>query len=197
MQTKTSSMTVAEFHAFTALPQNANKNFELLQGEVLEVPSPKKYHAMIVVRIAALLYLYMEANNVAGSVIGDNLDHQLGEENVLKPDVGFTSLAREAAVPAYPTIAPDLVVEVVSPSNTLHEFNAKMKIYFEHGTQLVWLVYPESKTVHVYERTEILEKPHIFILTVDDVIEGGNVLPGLKIQVGKFFPALPLKDDAL
>jgi Uma2 family endonuclease len=198
MQTRTRTMTVAEFRAFTELPENRDKDFELLEGEVIEVPSAKKYHMLVVGRIYVLLYMFLELNKIEGTVVADSLDHILGETSILKPDVGFTSMAREPVIPAYPTIAPDLVVEVVSPSNTMEEFAAKMQVFFAHGTRLVWLVYPKTKIVHVYERQQSAEKSDTFtILNADDTITGGEVLPGFTAKVSDFFPNLPLADDAL
>lgn len=197
MQTKARLMNVDEFRAFTELEDNRDKNFELRQGEVIEVPSPKKYHAMIVAQIIGLWFMYMKLNNITGTIIGDNLDHHLGNDSVLKPNVGYTSAAREPAIPGYPQVAPDLVVEIESPSNTLEKFKDKMKVYFEHGTQIVWLVYPKSKEIYVYERTNVIGKPKITPLNADDVIDGGNVLPGFSAKVSDFFPDVKLEEDAL
>jgi Uma2 family endonuclease len=197
MQTRTRTMTVEEFRAFTELPENRDKDFELLEGEVIEVPSAKQYHMLIVTEIIFLIKLFLKTHNLTGLVVGDNLDHELGSETVLRPDVGYTSAEREPIVLAYPNIAPDLVIEVVSPSNTLEEFKAKMRVFFEHGTRLVWLVYPKDRTVTVYERTENIDKPAIHSLTATDTITGGDVLPGFTAKVSDFFPTLPLADDAL
>jgi Uma2 family endonuclease len=197
MQTRTRTMTVAEFRTFTELPENRDKDFELLEGEVIEVPSPKEIHAWIVGEIAFLLRLFLRTQGIEGTVYHDNLDFVLSQNIVLKPDVSYTSAARKPKLLDYPVVAPDLVVEVVSPSNTLEEFEAKMKNYFEHGTQVVWLVYPKTRTIHVYVRGEILEKPTMFILTTDDTITGGDALPGFTAKVSDFFPNLPLADDAL
>lgn len=195
MQTKTRLMTVDEFRAFTELPENKDHRFELLQGEVIAVPSPKEVHAWIVYRIGLLLGLFLTTHGIDGTVYGDNLDFILGENIVLKPDVSYTSAARKPKLQDYPTVAPDLVVEVVSPSNTADEMLAKIQIFFQYGAQLVWLVYPKSKTVQIYTLGETPEKPNSITRMAGDLIDGGTVLPGFSAKVSDFFPPASLQGD--
>jgi Uma2 family endonuclease len=78
--------------------------------------------------------------------------------------------------------APDLVVEVLSPSDRMTQINRKLDHYFEHGTKLVWLVNLPKQQVHIYtpDSIEALTGPN-------DVLTGGAVLPGFKCKLGRIF----------
>jgi Uma2 family endonuclease len=106
------------------------------------------------------------------------------------PDVSFIArgrLRRRRGGERYPSIGPDLAVEVVSKSNTKAEIARKMREYFAAGTRLAWVVDPKTETVRVH-RT-----PRDFVvLKAGDVLDGGDVIPGLRILVKDLFE---LEDD--
>ena len=105
------------------------------------------------------------------------------------PDVAFTSWDRlpDHSVPqaSIPEVVPDLAVEIISLSNTRAEMSRKRREYFHAGVRLVWMVDPRARSVAVY--TSISEYK-----ILDDAmnLEGGNVLPGLEIELGKLFAEL-------
>jgi len=80
-------------------------------------------------------------------------------------------------------IGPDLAVEVISPNNKAGDIHLKVLQLLNAGTRLVWLVYPENRTVvaHTTEGATTLHE--------DDTLSGGDVLPGFEITVGDIFPA--------
>ncbi len=80
---------------------------------------------------------------------------------------------------------PNLAIEVVSPSNTAMEIEDKLQEYFAAGVQLVWVVYPRHRRIYVHESLTQLR-----ILQEQDDLEGGTVLPGFRLNVGKFFSVL-------
>ena len=81
--------------------------------------------------------------------------------------------------------APDLAVEVLSPSNTVREMEQKIDLYFGAGSRMVWIVSPERRTVSVY--TSPFE---VRILREQDTLEGGDVLPGFSYELSKLFAAV-------
>ena len=101
------------------------------------------------------------------------------------PDVSFISWNQlpDRRVPRVPIadLAPDLAVEVISPSNTVREMERKLQEYRDFGVRLVWYVFPETQEVHVYSADQ-----HE-ILTVDQEISGGDVLPGFVLPVRRLF----------
>ena len=102
------------------------------------------------------------------------------------PDVAFVSWDRipsgEFPEEPIPDLVPDLVVEVISRSNTRKEMDEKLKEYFEKGVRLVWFVRPRSKTVDVYRSANRFTR-----LTVSATLDGGEVLPGFAIPVADLF----------
>lgn len=106
--------------------------------------------------------------------------------NVRMPDVSFIANAdldrAKLHSEAAPRFAPTLAVEVFSEGNTQREIDKKLAEYFESGCRMAWLIYPETKTLRVYESAEKFRQ-----LAADDTVEGGDVLPGFTAKVGDFF----------
>ena len=86
----------------------------------------------------------------------------------------------------YPREAPLLAVEIESRSNTRRELRAKAARYLERGAQMVWLVYPETRSLELYRAGEAAQT-----LSGEDVLEGGATLPGFRVRVDEVFPSAP------
>lgn len=86
-------------------------------------------------------------------------------------------------------LVPDLVVEVISPSERPGQITTKLFTYLDAGVRIVWLVDPEAQTVTVHAAGE---SPRT--LTTDDEINGGDVLPGFSVPIAAFFERW-LRDD--
>lgn len=78
--------------------------------------------------------------------------------------------------------APNLAIEVISPSNTATEIEIKRKEYFAAGVELVWVVYPNQSTVHVYDAANRCR-----ILGDTEELDGGTVLAEFKIKLSELF----------
>jgi Uma2 family endonuclease len=101
------------------------------------------------------------------------------------PDIAFVRAERAPRGEArrhFPRLAPDLVVEVLSPSDRASEVVAKLELYQEAGVSLLWLVDPEKETV-----TVIAAGRPAAVLKSDDTLDGGDVLPGFTIPVAEIF----------
>ncbi len=81
-----------------------------------------------------------------------------------------------------PSVAPDLVVEVLSKGNTPREMNRKLDEYFRAGVRLVWYVDPKRRQVRVFT-----DREHSVVLGEDDQLEGGDVLPGFTLSIRDWF----------
>jgi Uma2 family endonuclease len=105
------------------------------------------------------------------------------------PDVAFFRWKRfprrELPDEGAPEIAPDLAVEVVSKSNTPREMERKLGEYFGAGVKLVWFIDPQARTATVYT-----SPTRSRVLTVDDSLDGGKVLPGFSLAVSSLFANL-------
>ncbi len=185
------TMTVEEFEAYALLPENADRRLEWHDGEVIELTT-NSLSSRIGIRLTSLLWAFVEAHG-----LGEVTDAQGGYiVNGLRsiPDGAFVSYARQPNPPdvAWNPIAPDLVIEVVSPTDRPALIRRKLLSYLDAGVT-VWLVEPEDQTVEVYApgRAPLL-------LTATDTLDGGDLLPGLTIPLARVFrpaaPAAPPED---
>jgi Uma2 family endonuclease len=175
------TMTAPEFEAYAALPENRDRRLELVEGEVAEVVS-NSLSSEIAMLIGALITLYVRARNL-GRVTGADGGYIVGEERYI-PDVAFISNMRQPSPPsvAWNPLAPDLVVEVLSPSDDLQDVRVKVSNYLSAGAP-VWLVNPEQKRIEVHApgKSVVIARP-------GDTLSGGDVLPGFSLVVNDIFP---------
>ena len=174
--------TVEAFDDFVNLPENADKLFEFIGGEIVEVPS-NPYSSAIAATILFFFKLFLRENNIAGHITGADGGYIVGQERYA-PDVAFISKKRQPELPyhGYNPNPPDLAVEVVSPTDSLRKLMEKVGNYLAVGT-VVWVVYPETKEIAVYAPGQPVR-----IFGIDDTVDGGDVLPGFRLAVKEIFP---------
>ncbi len=175
--------TPLEFDEFIHLPENAERRFELVGGEVIEVPSNMRASRIAGLFLTALnIFLRVHKLGIATGADGGYI--VMGERYV--PDVAFISYARhpEMDLPGYNPVAPDLAIEVISNPNNAEEhavLRRKISNYLLAGT-LVWVVNPLSQRVEVYAPA----KP---VLVVDraGTLYGDDRLPGFALPLVEIF----------
>lgn len=126
------------------------------------------------------------ANNL-GAVTGEAGFFDLPDGPVRAPDVAFTAWrtmpGRQRPREAFPNLAPDLVVEILSPGNTAREMARKRREYFRCGVRLVWEIDPRARTVVEYAADDA-GRP------LTDALDGGAVLPGFRVPLTTLFAEL-------
>ncbi len=154
---------------------------ELVDGVLVEKPMGYDESRLAAELIYALVD-YLRSNDL-GTAAGADGMMRLLTGLVRIPDVSFVSWDHlpESYGPI-PPIAPDLAVEILSESNTPREMERKLREYFEAGTQLVWYLDPRSRTATVYTAPD-----RFTVLDESQTLDGGNVLPGLKIPLRELF----------
>ena len=161
--------------------------YELVRGELVRMNPTGGRHAAVAVRIARLLDEHVEAHDLGVCGTAEpGFILQRTPDVVRAPDVSFVARSRipEAGIPAaYWPCAPDLAVEVVSPSDRLADVHGKIAEYFAAGTRLVWLVEPAARVVYVYRSQHDVQ-----VLGDDGELIGGDVLPGFRCAVRRLFP---------
>ena len=166
-----------------ALPKDGYK-CELLDGELNKSPVHAS-HGIICVRLASLLSVFAQRCKL-GEVFDSSTGFWLSENVLLSPDISFVSKTRLKKVMISPDKfiqgAPDLAVEVLSPSDRMKQVHRKLDLYFEHGTRLAWLVNWKTEQIHIYAQDNIaaLTRPN-------DMLSGGDVLPGFKCRIGRLW----------
>lgn len=181
MATAKTLFTAADFFA---LPDDGFK-YELIDGELIRMPPPGFRHSRITTRVARYLDAYVDVHGLGTVVANGGFKLQDEPEVVLAPDVAFVSADRlppDAEIIGYPDIPPDLAVEVISPSETDTDVETKVGRYFRSGVRLVWLLDPGSKTINVR-----LPDGSVTTFTMDDALNGGEVLLGFSISVATLF----------
>lgn len=171
--------TVAAFADFLARPENANATYELINGEIVKKVVTEE-HGIYVLNIGAEIRAYLKQNRIGH--VTTEAQHSVDAYNNRRPDVSFRRTTgpavRQGAIPQMP----DLAVEVKSPSQSYDLLREKARYYIANGTQLVWLVWPASQTVEVHRPNTEPET-----LTVDDTLDGGDVLPGFELPITVIF----------
>ncbi len=176
---------------FEQLPEVPGMQFELADGELIEMPTPGVIHNYIVMVLSQMLFTFVRERNL-GLVCGDNTGYMLRREpgEVRVPDVSFIAWDRipPGGLPegSWQT-PPNFAVEVVSPSDSAREVHRKVLRYLDTGVQLVWAIWPDERTVTVYP-----EEGAIHERKAGDELDGGEVLPGFRVRVGDLF-AVPTR----
>lgn len=165
---------------------SSDQRFELDRGALVRMPPAGAVHSAIALRLGRLLAEHVDAAAL-GVVVGADCGFVLARQPdvVRAPDAAF--VARERVPPAGPPsgfwpLAPDLAVEVASPSDRVEDLDEKIAQYFAAGTRLVWVVHPRTRAVHVYRSSA-----EVHIRRDPDDLDGGDVLPAFRCQVSRLF----------
>jgi Uma2 family endonuclease len=159
--------------------------YELVRGEVLQMAPPGGVHGEVALNIGSILRAYVRQHNLGRAFVESGFALEHAPDTVRGPDVAFVSQERVASsgVPrAFFEGAPDLAVEVVSPDDTAASLELKVHEYLGAGSKQVWLVYPDSRTVHVYTQDGTVRW-----YQEGDTLEGGELLLGFSVPVREFF----------
>jgi Uma2 family endonuclease len=184
METVEQKLVTAEEYMLLPEPKDGTR-LELVRGEVIAMPRPNWEHGEIQVNIASLLKAYLKQTPIGRVAVESGVITERGPDTVRGPDVSFMGKDRlplGTRVQGFVEQAPDLCVEVVSPSNTRRKLNDKIKEYFFAGAREVWVVDPEERSVNVF-REPMVGK----IYKEEAVLDGGDVLPGFTCKVADLF----------
>ena len=175
-----SRLTAAEFDEIAALPENADKRLEFIGGEIVELVS-NNYSSLIAGNIIGEVKAFCKGKGLGYVTVPDGGYMVSGERYI--PDMGFISKRRQPkpSHETYNSNAPDLAVEVVSPTDGAKDILDKVANYLAAGTQ-VWVIFPTEQQIKVY-------KPGQPVKTIDieGTLDGGDVLPGLSIKASDVF----------
>lgn len=192
----TKLMTADEFWDFGNLPENANKSFELIRGEVVEMSRPTRQHGIVCSNFSFELNLWARKINfgyVASNDSGVVLEK--GPDTVVGPDVAYYTDANTFAEvhPRWGNHPPVLAVEVLSPNDRMSKVNAKIAGYLRGGVKVVWLVDYEDHEITIYRPDKSL-----IVLRSSDTISGDPELPGFSCALAEFFrvPGRPQADTS-
>lgn len=181
----TEPLTLLSAEDFFRLYSHKEGHYELVKGEVVEMPPPGIVHGGIAVNIASPLHTHVRRHNLGRVIVEGGFCLECWPDTVRGPDVAFIRRERipsEGLPQAFFAGAPDLAVEVVSPSDTAAELEAKVHDYLRAGSQQVWVAYPHSHRVVVFRPDG---SAHWY--SEEDTLEGGDLLPGYSLPVREIF----------
>jgi Uma2 family endonuclease len=168
---------------FARLPADGARH-EINAGELITLPPAKSLHTLIALAVLEALQGYLKRQPIGRALpeAGYILSHD--PLTIRQPDVSMLSKERIRATAAenYFEGAPDLAVEVVSPSDSAEDLQIKVKQYLQYGAKQVWILYPKTQNIHVFFTGAAL-----IILDHDQTLEGGDLLPGFSTKVADLF----------
>ncbi|MCY3832341.1 MAG: Uma2 family endonuclease [Chloroflexi bacterium] len=177
------------FFEIADLPIYDDRRIELVEGEIVEMPKPGGKHGQIAMRLSVRIGGYVEANNLGVATSGDTgfviERSDVGRDTVRGLDIAFMKKGRvpDELPDSLLELAPDLAVEVISPSNKAGDIEKKIQQLLSAGTSLIWIVYPDLRTVTIHTEDGATT------LTVTDTLTGGDILPGFEVRVADIFPS--------
>ena len=174
-------LTVDQFEATCG-----DERVELIDGVIVPMTPASNEPSRVTMTIGAILWHHARQRKL-GTVLSAEAGFVLfpDRETVLAPDVAFVRAGREPQGEArwhFARLAPDLVVEVLSPTDRAADMQAKVAMYQEAGVPLIWVVDPRAQTVTVLA---LGQSP--VVLTAADTLDGGEVLPDFRVEVAEIF----------
>jgi Uma2 family endonuclease len=161
---------------------------ELKRGRVVPMPPPKYRHGILVARMAFFLQQYLSKSSSGVVMTESGVQTESDPDTVRGPDASYMSAERYSQVRTqdrYPTLMPEICVEVMSPSDTWPRLKEKVNEYLAAGALLVWVIDGEGRKVHVFAKAAAEQ-----VLGESDLLDGGQALPGFTLSLKEFFSIL-------
>jgi Uma2 family endonuclease len=170
---------------FADLPEEDRYKLELVRGYVVREPRPMPLHGRVAARLTRFLDEHVDAGRLGAVLV--EVDFLLHEEppTVRAPDIAFVWTGRlppDPYAPAYWRFAPDLAVEILSPTNHAAEMQRKVLEYLDAGSRMVWVIDPDTRTAASYS-----SRTNIQLLGPDEALHGGDVVPGFYLPLARLF----------
>lgn len=178
MATKT-LLTVEDFMRLPESVGTRDVQYELVEGELVTVAPAMFEHNEVRDNVYFLIKSFLLKHKL-GKVVVEQPFHLFGN-TVRVPDVAFVGSPRAIPPRSLPEGAPDLVVEVVSPSNTPREIEQRISDYFAGGCKRVWVFHPEHREVYIHGLAGVTRRK------ADEMLEDAELLPGFSAKVSEFF----------
>ena len=188
MAVLTQSVTADNFLEVANLPEYADCAVELVEGEIVTMSLTNNQHAETVAELVFVISSFVRQHGLGRMLVGDAAfileRNPYGRDTVRGLDIAFIRKER-APEPLPPTLmegAPDLAIEIMSPSNTMTDIRLKINQLLRAGCQQVWIVHPDLREVDVH--TSDGAKVH----RQGDKLSADDILPGFEIAVADIFP---------
>jgi Uma2 family endonuclease len=159
--------------------------WELIGGNAYIIPSPNEFHQRASVRLTSHIHIFLQDHDL-GEVFSAPSDVFLEELTAVQPDILFVARDNpQARIEGGVWGTPDLIVEILSPSNAARDLGAKRRIYQQHRVRGLWFVDPQARRIVIDRLGAEGYGPEI-VLREGDVLTS-PVLPGFELPVAKVF----------
>ncbi|MEZ2275311.1 MAG: Uma2 family endonuclease [Microcoleus sp.] len=173
---------------FMALNRDGHR-YEIVNGELIDMGNRSAKHGYVCSILMILLGGYVRIQKL-GAMFDSSTAFKMKSGNKRSPDVSFMAKERLQGLEELPDGflegAPDLAVEILSPSNTVEEIHNKLVEYFENGARLVWVINPKEKYVLVYRSSQEPDR----LLKSADSLDGEEIVSGFTLPVAELFQKL-------
>jgi Uma2 family endonuclease len=172
---------------YRALDVDDDYFYELINGELVKKSAPSPFHQILVVNLAVALNRFTKENNLGGQILVAPVDVFVDDYSAPQPDVLYISEARRSIITSDGVMgAPDLVMEVLSPSSISRDRNDKRKLYERLKVQEYWILDPNNRSIEVYALTE--SGYDIAGFAVEQGTASSGVLQGFSVTVQEIMP---------
>jgi Uma2 family endonuclease len=160
---------------------------EVVDGELVMSPKNDWYHGAICTRLSAALFEFSRAHKL-GTVLDSSTGFWMFNRNCRAPDLSFVPKARLLSLGFKPNEkrffpgAPDLAVEILSLNNTRREIDERLKDFFASGTQVAWVIDPETELIEVCHSPTRRK-----LIGSGGLLDGEHLLPGFNYQIAALF----------
>jgi Uma2 family endonuclease len=190
MATVTEPEAIAEVD-LSGLPEDGR--YEVIRGRVVEKVSMGSYPVGVASILQIHLGSFVNQNGLGRSVM--EMLFRFDGKTQYCPDVAFISAEKWPVHLREPkkqpwNIVPDVPIEVISEHDKAEDVLEKTHHYFQAGARAVWLIYPSLELIHVYESFK-----RIGVLTMEDTLDGGDVIPGYRLPLATLFKGVAPEED--
>ncbi|OHE61028.1 MAG: restriction endonuclease [Thermodesulfovibrio sp. RBG_19FT_COMBO_42_12] len=169
---------------YKLLPEGAP--YQLIEGELIMTPAPSPYHQIISANLFKAISKIVDEKEI-GLVIYSPIDVYLGEKNAFQPDIVFIKKERFEILKEDGIYgAPDLIIEILSPTTAYYDIKKKFKVYERHGVKEYWIVDPDMRCIEVF----LLNNQNEFSIGLKACEKGivkSTILEGLEISLDEVF----------
>jgi Uma2 family endonuclease len=172
-----------------ALSTDSDVKYELWDGKIIAMSPARPKHGAVIARLSYYLSAHVYENKL-GEIFDGQTGFRLGIQYCFQPDISFVSgermkLILPQGLDGMFQAAPDVAVEVLSPSDSITKVEKKMQLYLAHGARLGWMIDTKNKTIRVYRPGQAFE-----LLRGHQALTGNSVLPGFRVSLAKIFESI-------
>ena len=175
---------ILTYEDYLRLPDDG-KRYEILEGVLHVVPSPTTRHQRISRELEFMIYEYVNRHGL-GEVFDAPLDIVFSRTSIIQPDLIYVSRERQAVITEkHIAGAPDLVVEILSPSSSASDRVTKAQVYARYGVPYYWVVDPDKRAVEEFR----LERGIYMLIRSweDEEVFAPEIFPGLNVDLRKIW----------